>query len=149
MHSMWQVGISVLLRWQRSSSGSSLRWEPPYLNQKGLAVTPFQKDIISFWNCLPPESETFLQVLSLAVEEQERTSLTVVGRSSSGMSTGITCCALNLQFCHSGCPIWVLCHSLAGILFVVCHISSHTKVKSLLLHPPLNWNDLCKSLAFP
>lgn len=121
---MWQVGITILLGRQCSSSGSSPRQELLCLNQKGLAGKPFQKGVIFFWNFLPHEFETFLQVLSIAVEEQKRTYLTVVGHSNSGMSTGGTCCALDFQFCHSSCPIWVLCHPLAGILFVACHISS-------------------------
>lgn len=46
-------------------------------------------------------------------------------------------------------PVWVLCPSLAGILFAASHSSSQIKVESLLPHPMLKWNVLCKSFAFP
>lgn len=142
MYSMGQGQISVLLGWPHSSSSC--------LNQKGLAGKHFHQGIIFFWNSLP----TWVWDISASPvpcsgRTLERMSITVMGCGSSGMSTGATCCALDLQFYHSGCPVWILCCPLAGIFFVAGHSSSQIKVGFLLPHPTLKWNVLCKSFAFP
>lgn len=150
MYSMWPGGISVLLGWQHSLSRSSPRWELLHLNQKILAGKCFQQDIIFSWNFLPIwVQDTSAKSCPLQWKETGEDVPHCDGLQQLWYEHWCRLLCLGFAVLSFWLPVWVLCPSLAGILFAASHSSSQIKVESLLPHPMLKWNVLCKSFAFP